>query len=339
MVRGNPTLASPYFTPDFTQLVAEARGDVYVSVVEGESGVELVFPHHIRGNIAEPIGRRLSDFHGFIARSGAQLPRECDSAERLLRKWNISRFEFDHLVPGQMCLTKHVHSEGKSYWIDLREGFDSFYRQRAKAQGKKIERLERSKPRILSELGDIEFCFRDKDPSALEALFVWKAAQYATTGKANVFAHRWVRDLLARIHEHETEALRGSLSTLRIGGKLAAVHFGMQSGSILHYWFPAYSAEFARWAPGLLLLLELARHAQAEGVERIDLGMGEEPYKELFGNACDTVFEGVVELRPWRLAFSAAWRHTRDMVREVGRDRLDTPVKWYRKMRDWISMR
>jgi CelD/BcsL family acetyltransferase involved in cellulose biosynthesis len=74
------------------------------------------------------------------------------------------------------------------------------------------------------------------------------------------------------------------LSTLRIGDQLVAAHMGMRSHNVLHWWFPAYDKQFAKVSPGLILLLELTRTAAAMGIREIELGPGDEPYKELVAN-------------------------------------------------------
>ncbi|HZD05938.1 MAG TPA: GNAT family N-acetyltransferase, partial [Longimicrobiales bacterium] len=44
-------------------------------------------------------------------------------------------------------------------------------------------------------------------------------------------------------------------------------------------WIPGYNQDLSRYSPGLLALIEVARAAPERGIERIDLGPGEELYK------------------------------------------------------------
>ncbi len=48
---------------------------------------------------------------------------------------------------------------------------------------------------------------------------------------------------------------------------------------MLHWWFPTYDPAFASFAPGWILLRELAMVAPELGFARIDLGRGDDEYK------------------------------------------------------------
>ena len=53
--RSNPSLASPYFSPAYTQTVAAARDDVEVAVMGNAGRVEAIFPFERRAkNMAGP---------------------------------------------------------------------------------------------------------------------------------------------------------------------------------------------------------------------------------------------------------------------------------------------
>jgi CelD/BcsL family acetyltransferase involved in cellulose biosynthesis len=95
----------------------------------------------------------------------------------------------------------------------------------------------------------------------------------------------------------ETTEFAGMLSALYAGGELVAAHMGMRSRTCWHYWYPAFDPRLARYQPGLVLLLEMARHAADLGVTRIDLGAGDEHYKVRLANASDLVARGRVEAR------------------------------------------
>jgi CelD/BcsL family acetyltransferase involved in cellulose biosynthesis len=85
-------------------------------------------------------------------------------------------------------------------------------------------------------------------------------------------------------------------STLHAGDRLVAAHMGMRSGNTLHYWFPAYDPEFAKYSPGIILLLRLARSVEGSGVRKIDLGKGEAHYKQRLMNGAVQLREGHVEV-------------------------------------------
>jgi CelD/BcsL family acetyltransferase involved in cellulose biosynthesis len=120
--------------------------------------------------------------------------------------------------------------------------------------------------------------------------------------------------------------VEGCLATLRFGGRLVAAHLGLRSGSTLHYWLPAYDPEFATFSPGTLLLAAMIREAEAQHVERIDLGKGEHDYKLRFANTSVRLGAGSIEplsvrtmaRRARRCLGSVRWlRHVRAQARQA----------------------
>src|SRR5262249_28846869 len=135
--------------------------------------------------------------------------------------------------------------------------------------------------------------------AALQKILAWKSQQYIRTGNGDVFALSWIRATVERIHGMQTEGFSGMLSLLYLGDQLAAGHLSMRSGSICHYWFPAYDREMAKYSPGLILLLKTAQHAPSIGVHTLDLGKGLAEYKERLMNASVPLASGSVEVPSW----------------------------------------
>jgi CelD/BcsL family acetyltransferase involved in cellulose biosynthesis len=88
---------------------------------------------------------------------------------------------------------------------------------------------------------------------------------------------------------------------LYTGGDVVAVHFGLRSDSRLSCWFPAYDLQLARYSPGLALHLEMARAAAAAGLSDLELGKGDEEYKQSLKSRDLIVGEGWVD-RPSPIA-------------------------------------
>ena len=76
----------------------------------------------------------------------------------------------------------------------------------------------------------------------------------------------------------------------------------MRSRTAWHYWLPTYDRDFAKYSPGLILLLEMAAQAQALGIQTIDLGKGNALYKQRLMNGAVPLLEGVVPASPFRAA-------------------------------------
>ena len=104
----------------------------------------------------------------------------------------------------------------------------------------------------------------------------------------------------------------------------------MISGATWHYWFPAYDANYRRYSPGRILLLEMIRSAAEFGVRYIDLGAGGEPYKEHVGNDAAKIASGSMELPSLVAAGRFLYRACSALVPRALRTRL--PVQKVKRM-------
>jgi CelD/BcsL family acetyltransferase involved in cellulose biosynthesis len=161
--------------------------------------------------------------------------------------------------------------------------------------------LLQKRRKLEREQGDIEFTFASTDMAALATLIDWKSAQYARTGHFDRFSRPWIRDLVRLLAACDEPACRGTLSTLSVGGRLIAAHFGIRTTTRLSLWFPSYDLEFARYSPGLQLFLALAEAAPDHGVRILDLGKGTETYKLSLASWSYPMASGRVEAKPFCL--------------------------------------
>ena len=84
---------------------------------------------------------------------------------------------------------------------------------------------------------------------------------------------------------------------------------------MLHGWFPAYDPALAKYSPGLILWLELARAAAVLGLEHIDLGKGQERYKTSLQSGAVQLAEGSIDFRFVAGSLRHGWLYTRELVR------------------------
>ena len=117
------------------------------------------------------------------------------------------------------------------------------------------------------------------------------------------------------------------LSALWVGEKLLAVHAGMRAGPVLHWWFPTYNTEFARYSPGRMLITKYIEQADSLGLRRIELGKGDEPYKRWLMTGEDPVVEGVIDLNGGRRWLRRAGVSSYDAIRASG------AYDWARKLK------
>ncbi len=309
--QANGELASPFFRPEFTQAVAAVRDDVEVAVLEQHGDIVGFFPFQRCGwSTGIPVGGRLSDFHGLVARDDIA----CD-VNTLLHGCKLSAWNFDHLLAAQTFFLPYHWDEFTSPFMDLSEGFDAYHAQRRLAHSDVINQTLRKSRKIEREVGPLRFVSHTDQPHVLDALVEWKSQQYHRTGATDVFAFDWTVKLLRRLVQQREKSFAGKLSALYVGEHLVAVHLGIRSRGVLNYWFPAYDPAFARYSPGLILLVELARAAPLLGVHHIDLGAGGSTFKTSFMSDALPVARGSVTSNPVSRIVRRGWYRTKRWLR------------------------
>ena len=192
--------------------------------------------------------------------------------------------------------------------------------------------------RLERERGPMRFEFYSSDPHAIATLMRWKFDRYRTRGYFDIYAEPWIRQLLDRIHAKLTPQFGGVLSLLFAGGELAAGHFGLRSRSLLHHWFPAYNPNFATYSPGMILMLEIAKHAPVAGVRQIELGgFDDYPYKRRLMTHSIELAEGVAHVNPAVVAVQRARVRAEQWVRRS--PRLHPVARALRRHFDAIRLR
>jgi CelD/BcsL family acetyltransferase involved in cellulose biosynthesis len=328
ILRASPHLTSPFFRPEFIQIAAQVRPRVEVAVLREAGRIVGFFPFERAWNVARPVGGPMSDYQAVIAEADAAW-----NPEELLRACRLSAWEFDHQLACQTQLAGHFVTRATSPIIDLTAGYAAWLDER-KAAASSMKELLRKRRKLEREVPDLTFTWHTSDSARFDQLLAWKSAQYRRTGRADLFQQRWAARLVTRLRESQSTELRGVLSELAIGGQPLALHFGLQAGSTLHFWFPAYGPAGSRWSPGQVLLLSLAEQAESHGVTRIDLGKGSEDYKRMFANSAVELAEGYLDQRPLAPALRRTYAVTRDWVKNSS---LHAPARttlgWLRRCR------
>jgi CelD/BcsL family acetyltransferase involved in cellulose biosynthesis len=328
-------LDSPYFWPEFTQAVAAVRSDVEIAVLE-QAGEPVGFFPFQRGplGIGKPVGGRLSDLHGVLA-----LPDvEWDCVE-LLRRCRLTAWDFDHLPAAQQRLAPAARRLSPAPFIDLSAGFDIYCRARHAAGARHIEKLRRYAQRLIRRHGPPRF-EHTTDRGLLDALVRLKSEQYRRTGLIDTFQFPWTIALLQRLLAQPSPDFRGVLFVMYVGDEVAAVEYDLRAGDVLHSWFPAYDPQFARDSPGLLLLLEVARMSPELGIRRIDLGKGDQEYKQRFATGAEMLAEGSITVNSATRWVRQGWRTTKNWLRRLpGLRQQRGPARWAFHLREWMEFR
>jgi CelD/BcsL family acetyltransferase involved in cellulose biosynthesis len=288
MLAANPDLASPYFRPEFTTIAAGISPRAAVAVFSRGGRTVGFFPHQRRGGSVQPLGAPMNDYHGVIA-----APGDAPDLETVARLMGAPRLNVSAWV-------------GPSDGVALRDtcavqmpdgGYEPWYQERRTTWGKYFKDKERARRSLESEFGPLRIERGLRDPALLDQLIGLKQDQYRRTGRHDVFACGWTRDLLHALMRSEAADFGASMAALWAGDSVCAVEYSLHAGDQYHFWFPAYVPGLARCSPGILLSLDTMRLASEAGFRRFDFGFGGEGYKKYFCNALQTVGEAVV-LRP-----------------------------------------
>jgi CelD/BcsL family acetyltransferase involved in cellulose biosynthesis len=86
-----------------------------------------------------------------------------------------------------------------------------------------------------------------------------------------------------------------------IDGQAISAQLFLAAGGELKYWNGGWSEEHADLKPSMLTILAALEDAIARGERRLDLGVGEHPYKLRFADSSDTLTWGglIVRNRRW----------------------------------------
>jgi CelD/BcsL family acetyltransferase involved in cellulose biosynthesis len=332
----DPAVDSAFFRSEFTDLVSHTRDDIEVAVLD-EGGAPVGFFPFCRkaGEIGQPVAGKLSEFEGLVVREGVHW-----SPEQLIRACGLKAWHFDHLVVTQKPFERHHWERTASPFMDLGKGFDAFVAQHRHRGSGVVTQIQRKARKMAKEVGPLRFEWDTAEPDAFEALRVWKSDQHRRTGVLQVLHVPWVLDMLERLWHARGEGFAGVLSALRAGDHLVAVHLGLRSATALHIWFPAFSLEFGRYSPGMILLLEIAREACSQGIRRIDFGPGSERYKSNLMSGALQVAQGSVDNRPIARAIRRGWHETKKTIRSAPYLRpAATLLELSRRPRQWLAMR
>jgi len=326
--QADPALDSPLFQPEFTQAVAAVRDDVEVAVLEEAGEFVGFFPfERSQGNVGRPVAGSLADMQGIILRSNIEL-----DAAQLIRACGLTTWQFDHLIASQRLFQPYHAFIDDSPYINLSAGYDAYKTERRASGSSLITQAERKGRKLAREVGPLRLEWNTDYPNTLSQLVAWKREQLQRRSFVDPYGADWVNGLLERICETQTDRFAGVLTALFAGEQMIAAHLGMRGDAVLSSWIPAYDHQLARYSPGLVLHVEMAKHAATIGIERIDLGRGYNDMKSGLASAAIPVAVGCIECRPLRRALSAGWFCARNLVHAT--PLRGAPLRFYRRLRN-----
>ena len=320
---GDTSLDSPFLCPEFSIAVAAVRPSARLAVFSDGAGGTGYLPFE-RGRLGggSAIGIGLSDVQGIVAPAGSDV-----DLNAVLRAAGIGLFHFDHWLAAQepwlSALPSRLVGE-TSPALDLSHGFDQYLDERQASSKSLLQSTARKRRKLEREHGPVMLAFHEADHSLLDLVLDWKSRQYRRTGRRDRFADHGNRALVHALLDADGPSFGATLSVLRAGDSVVAAHLGLRSRSTLAWWFPVYDPRFSAYSPGLVFLLDLARAMTDRHLTLLDLGKGDEPYKERLGNRPIQLLRGTVARYRVQQAIHTVgrWPSERAMQAVLGSPRL-----------------
>lgn len=273
----SPHLDSPFLSPGYARTLDRIRDDVRVAVLEEDREVVGFFGFRLRGRrAARPLGEGLSDSEGIV-----HVPGWRWDPAALLAACKLASWDFHCLISEQVPDRLRGVTRSPTPVIDVTQGYSAYLESRRRNSRSGVQTTFRKQRKLGREVGELRFEFADRNPQALRALMDWKSAQYRQTGEWDRFAIPWISRLVQDLFDTPADTLgcSGTLAMLYAADKPVAGYFGLRSGRTLACWFPAYDPASAAYSPGILLHFLMAEAAPQHGVGLLNLGRGEEEYK------------------------------------------------------------
>lgn len=143
-----------------------------------------------------------------------------------------------------------------------------------------LKKIEKAGPVTLTHLSN------DQVRSELKLIFSAQISRFLATERISPLVRSERRLLMAELATHLGEAGWLKVSRLEIAGRPAAWNFGFRFRESLFWYLPTFAMEYQDLSPGTCLLrLLIAESCCDRSLQRLDLGLGEEAYKERYANA------------------------------------------------------
>lgn len=309
---------SPFFAVEFTESVARtAETEVNVVTVRRAGQLTALLPIQVNGHIAKPAGLGINDAHGLITH-----PSESISVVDVVTAAGLRSYEFHAAPPELPGSQRYEAGRTRSFLADLRVdplGYEHYLREHSTT----IDRQGQKTRRMIRQEGALRFEFDCRKRNLLDMLIDWKCEQYQRTHTYNILGVPWIQQLIHDLHTRSRSGLHGILNVLYAGETPVAMHYGMLEGDLLHYWFPVFDPKYGYGSPGTQLFLEVVKQCESLGVQKIDMGYGEQRYKHKLTNVVTEMSYGLADSSSLRRKLYAGKLSTRARLKKLpGRETI-----------------
>jgi len=289
----DPSLVSPYLSPDWVQAVASVdgpdRANARVAILREDGQAVGFLPTRLGRAACLPVGAPMCDYQGLVAKPGLKV-----DPMAIVRALGVSRLDFTHLLSDQAVFAPYMRGRSLSQVIDISGGYEAHAAER-KAGGHGILKDTAQKQRKMArEHQSVEFVPLSTNRDHFEQLIDLKRAKFRDTRQTDIFDAGWTLELVRSLFDRRGADFGGALFTLLIDGKPAALHFALRNRDVLHAWFIAHEQAFERYSPGVALIDHMMRWASEQGIKELDLGPGDYAFKARLANRTRELAHGFV---------------------------------------------
>lgn len=294
-------LRSPYFAPEWAQIVGAEREDARVCVIDGGAG--FLAAQRLSRFAAMGLGAPIADYQGVVGQAAP--------APELCRALGVGRIDLSHVPAGQPVLAGAVAHDDFSWIAETfggREAYEAALRQR---RSEFVRQTDKKLRKFSREQGPLRFCAESSDSADFEQLLTWKCRQLRASGQPEIWAVPWVRGVLDACFATREQRFGGMLFTLKTGeDRLAAAAFCLRSAGVLHFWVIAHDEAHNAYSPGVQLARWVIGWCGEQGFAEVDFGAGDYQYKRQLattqrklesGVAAGVSWSGAVRRTQWAL--------------------------------------
>jgi CelD/BcsL family acetyltransferase involved in cellulose biosynthesis len=311
LLGADPTLTSPYFTPDWAQFVARRRADTRVAIFRNEDGSAAGFLPVQRSSsyAALPAGGPVCDYQALIGPAALDLSLAVTALE-------VGRIDFTAGLKDN-ALAPHLLTRDAGHVARFPDGWEAWCEER-QASGSKI--VAQARKRLLRlmrdhDKGAITIEPFSVDSHAFDELILWKREQLWRSGVTDFFERSWINNLIRDTFASSSSDphFGGALFVLCVNRRPAAALYCLRAQTALHAWIVGHDRKYAEYSPATILFVEAIKAASEKGYVEMDLGTGDYRFKETFANAQRHVGAGFIG----RPSISSAARAAQFQVRAL----------------------
>ncbi len=195
-------------------------------------------------------------------------------------------------VPNPFVFYLPNYFDSKNHFISLPDKWKKYENEVLK---KKFNYHNKRSKNALKKIGKLRFkIFKNKEENnrILNYLFEQKNTRLSSK-KAKILFGKKEYDFYNKLFTQEEKEFQIHLSSLELNNKILAMHLGAIHNKRFYYLIPSMAQELEKYSPGRLLTTLLIKWSISKKLEFFDLALGDEPYKEIWGNNFSEYFNHI----------------------------------------------